>query len=256
MRHMVIPDVQCSADNDYSYLEHIGRYAAEKRPDVIVCIGDFADMPSLSSYDVGKKSFEGRRYKTDVAASIEAMTLLLNPIKEVQTNAIKNKKKTYTPRLILTLGNHEERILRATENDPKLDGTISIDDLRYEEFGWEVYPYKEVILVDGIAYSHVFTSGVMQRPVTSARALLQKKHMSCIQGHTQKMEIFNEYRADGKMLTGLFSGCCYLHDEAYLGAQGNNYFRGIHMLYDVDDGQFHCHSITLDYLLKRYKKNK
>ena len=57
---MVIPDVQCKEGVDISHLEWIGKYAAEKKPDVIVCLGDFADMPSLSTYDIGKKSFEGR----------------------------------------------------------------------------------------------------------------------------------------------------------------------------------------------------
>jgi hypothetical protein len=109
-------------------------------------------------------------------------------------------------------------------------------------------------MIEGIAFSHYFTTGVMGRAVTSARALVMKKHMSTIQGHNQKMEIYNEYRADGKMLTGLFAGCCYQHDEDYLGPQGNNYFRGIHMLYEVNDGDFQCHSISLDYLLKRDKR--
>ena len=253
-RHVVIPDCQVRPEHDVFFLAAIGDYIAEKRPDTIVCLGDFADMASLSSYDVGKKSFEGRRYRHDIDAAKYAMSLLMDPIEQVQDQALRNKKKSYNPKKIFLLGNHEDRINRVTECDPKLDGTISIDDLGYNEWGWEVHPYKDVVIEDGIAYSHVFCSGVMQRPISSARALLQKKHMSSIQGHVQKMEIFNEYRADGKMLTGLFAGCCYLHDEDYLGAQGNNYFRGIHMLYDVDDGQFHCHSITLDYLTNRFLK--
>ncbi len=43
--------------------------------------GDFADMPSLSSYDIGKKTFEGRRYKADIEAAHSAMEALLAPIK-------------------------------------------------------------------------------------------------------------------------------------------------------------------------------
>jgi len=252
--HLVLPDCQIKPEQDVSYLKCIGEYIVEKKPDVIINIGDFGDMPSLSSYDFGKKSFEGRRYRDDVQATRDAMQILMQPIIDYNKNAVKNKKKVYRPRLVLTLGNHEHRIVRAVENDAKLDGTIGIDDLHYEQFGWEVYPYQEVVFIDGIAYSHVFTTGVMGRPVTSARALVTKKHMSCIQGHNQKMEIYSEYRADGTMLTGLFAGCCYQHDEAYLGPQGNNYFRGIHMLYDVNEGHFHCHSITLDYLLARTKR--
>lgn len=250
--YCVIPDVQVTPEHDFSFLSAVGEYIAEKKPDVIVCLGDFADMPSLSEYDRGKKSFEGRRYAADVEAANAAMGLLMTPIQVEQNRLHNNKKRRWNPELHLTLGNHEERILRVIESDPRLEGTIGLEDLYYDLYGWKVYDYKEVIVLDGIAFSHFFTTGAMGRPVTNARLLLNKKHMSCIQGHNQKMDIYTEYRADGKMLTGLFAGCCYLHDEKYLGPQGNDYFRGIHMLYEVDNGSFFTHSITLDYLLKRH----
>ena len=71
--HLIIPDVQVKPGHDYSFLKAIGNYIVKKRPDVIINIGDFADMPSLSSYDKGKKSFEGRRYKHDVEAGWEVL---------------------------------------------------------------------------------------------------------------------------------------------------------------------------------------
>jgi len=249
--HLVLPDVQVKPGVDVSYLKAVGDYMVEKKPDRMICLGDFADMPSLSVYDFGKRKYEGRRYHDDIAAAQTAMDILLSPLHDYNENAIKNRKKRYHPTMDMFLGNHEDRIDRAINEDAKLTGTLSIDDLGYETAGWTVHPYLVPVVIDGIAYSHYFASGVMNRAITSARALVTKKHMSCIQGHNQKMEIYNEYRADGQMLTGLFAGCCYLHDEDYLGPQGNNYFRGIHMLYEVEDGQFQCHSITLDYLLKR-----
>jgi len=254
--HCVIPDVQVKPGQDVSFLKAVGEYIVEKKPDRIMCLGDFADMPSLSVYDFGKRKYEGRRYNDDIVASHNAMEILLQPMYDYNTNAIKNRKKRYYPTMDLFLGNHEDRIDRAINEDAKLAGTLSIDDLNYRAYGWDVHPYLEPVVIDGIAYSHYFASGVMNRAVTSARALVTKKHMSCVQGHNQKMEIYNEYRADGKMLTGLFAGCCYQHDEEYLGPQGNNYFRGIHMLYEVNDGSFQCHSITLDYLLKRSASNR
>ncbi len=48
--HLIIPDCQVKPGHDYNYLKAIGNYIVKKRPDVIVNIGDFADMPSLSSY--------------------------------------------------------------------------------------------------------------------------------------------------------------------------------------------------------------
>ncbi len=127
-------------------------------------------------------------------------------------------------------GDSAQRISRAVEGDPKLDGTISLSDLGYESYGWEVVPYLEPIVIDGVVYAHYFTSGVMGRPVTSAAALLSKKHMSAVMGHVQNRQIAYANRADGSQITGLFSGCCYLHDEDYLGSQGNKYWRGIWML--------------------------
>ena len=93
--HAVIPDCQVKPGHDTTYLNVIGHYLVQKKPDTIICIGDFADMPSLSSYDVGKKSFEGRRYRDDVAASHAAMEALLDPIWEYNERAVANKKKRY-----------------------------------------------------------------------------------------------------------------------------------------------------------------
>ncbi len=84
MRHLVIPDTQIKPEQDYEHMEWAARYAVATKPDVIVHLGDHWDMASLSSYDVGKKSFEGRRYSADVKAGNDAMNLFMNTIKAEQ----------------------------------------------------------------------------------------------------------------------------------------------------------------------------
>lgn len=249
----MIPDCQVKDGHDYSYLKKIGQYIVEKQPDKIICIGDFADMPSLSSYDVGKKSFEGRRYTRDVAAARTAMATLLHPLKEFNERQRRNGKRQYIPEMHLTLGNHEQRINKAVDNDPKLDGVLSIKDLQYEEFGWLVYPFLEVVVLDGVAYSHYFTTGVAGRPAASAQNLLNKKHMSCIAGHQQGRQIASAYKADGSPITAIIAGSCYEHDEDYLGVQGNKHWRGIIVLHEVNDGAFDEMFVSLSYLNKKYK---
>lgn len=250
--HCVIPDVQHKAGLSTDFLTHIGHYIVEHKPDVVIQIGDFADMPSLSSYDIGKKSFEGRRYKSDIEATHQAMSALLKPIAEFNLKQKKNKEKQYKPQMVLTLGNHENRIERVVESDPKLEGTIGIEDLKYEDFGWTVVPYLQPIVLDGVAYSHYFTSGVAGRPVASAPLLLHKKHMSCVAGHQQGLLFHTDYRADGKRITSIIAGSCYEHDEAYLGAQGNRHWRGIIQLNEVCDGEFDIMPVTLKYLRAKY----
>jgi hypothetical protein len=251
-KHIVIPDTQCKPEHSYEYLTRIGKYIVDKQPDTIIQIGDFADMASLSSYDIGKKSFEGRRYIADIEAAHSAMGALLSPLKDYNERQRRNGKKQYKPRMVLTNGNHEDRISRVVNSDPKLDGTISLNDLDYEKFGWEVYPFLEVCVIDGIAYSHYFTSGSLGRPVTSPAALLTKRHMSAVMGHVQNRGIAYATRADGKEITAIFSGSCYEHNEDYLGAQGNNYWRGIWVLHDINDGEFDAMQVSLKYLSQKY----
>lgn len=253
-RHFIIPDAQVKPGHNYDYLERVGRYIVDHQPDTVVCIGDFADMPSLSSYDIGKKSFEGRRYIADVESSHEAMGRLLRPMKEYNARQKKNGKKQYHPEMLLTLGNHEDRIDRVVNSDPKLDGTIGISDLGYESYGWKVAPFLEVVVLDGIAYSHYFVSGVAGRPIGTAQLTLNKKHMSCVAGHQQGRQVAYGYRADGKRIASIIAGSCYEHDEDYMGPQGNKHWRGVVMLNEVDDGEFDEMFVSLNYLERRYGK--
>lgn len=248
--HLIVPDTQCKDGQDFTFLNHIGRYIVETKPEVVVHLGDFADMESLSSYDIGKKSFEGRRYTKDIGAARKAMDYLLAPLKEFNATAKEQKKKQYHPRKVMLLGNHEDRITRAVNNDPKLEGLISVKDLPYED--WEVFPFLSPVFIDGIAYSHYFPTGVMGRPATTASAMVSKLHMSCIAGHQQGKQVAYGKRPDGSTITCIIAGSCYEHDEDYLGPQGNNHFRGILMAYDVQDGSFDEHFVSLKYLRSHY----
>lgn len=252
MRILVIPDTQAKPDVNLDHLSWAGAYAVEKRPDVIVFIGDHWDMPSLSSYDKGKKSFEGRRYTKDIDAGSMGMALFMAPIIQEQERLRRNKEKVWRPRLVFCLGNHEQRISRAVNADAMLEGLISYKDLGLEQWGFEVYDFLEVCVIEGVAFSHYFPSGAMGRPVTSAKALLTKKHMSCIMGHVQDRDIAYACKADGSSMTGLFVGIYYQHDEDYLGRQGNNSWRGIWMLNDVRNGSFDEMPISMTYLRNRY----
>jgi len=249
MKIGILPDVQARPGDDFTFLSRVGQYFAEKKPDRIVCLGDFADMESLSSYDIGKRSFEGRRYAKDVKAAREAMQAFMFPLVRAKD------EEGYDPLLDMLGGNHDfDRIERATEEDSKLDGLVSIDDLGYHEWGWRNHPFLEVLTISGVAFSHYLVSGVMGRPITTSAALLSKRHMSTVVGHQQGLQMSTAVRADGAMLHGIIAGSCYEHKEKYLGPQGNNHFRGFLMLHDVrPGGVFEPMPVTLKYLKqKRY----
>ena len=244
LRIAVLPDVQTHPGTPTEYLKYCGQYLALKKPDVIVQLGDFTDLPSLSTHDSkGSLQLEGARYKADINSSKTAMDILLTPI---------HKVSGWDPYLYMTLGNHEHRIVRAIEADPKLEGTISLDDLEYEKFGWKVYPFLQPIVIGGVAMCHYFPSGVMGRPITSAKALLTKLHMSCIAGHQQGRDIAFSKRADGVDMTAILSGSFYTHAESYLSPYTNNHWRGMIMMHSVKDGSFDEMMVSVDYLKRRF----
>jgi hypothetical protein len=243
-KHIVIPDCQVRPDVDYSHLGWVGNYIAAKRPDVIVNLGDFADMPSLSGYDIGKASAEGKRYANDVAATQDAMQLLMAPIKQEQ-----RRLRRWKPELHLTLGNHEDRISREASANAKFIGTLKISDLHYGPQGWQVHPFLAVAQIDGIQYSHYFVSGAMGRPVSSAAALLRQRQASAVMGHVQRIDLAVH---NTTQFVALFAGICYLHDEPYLTPQGQNTKRGIWVLNEVKNGTFDPMFVSLDFLKRRY----
>lgn len=253
---MILPDTQIKPGADLAYIDWIAQYIIDKKPDVLVLLGDWADMPSLSSYDKGKKSFEGRTYRDDILAANDALQRLMAPIEREMERIQRRRITRWRLRKIITLGNHEDRINRAIEEDRKLDGLISTDDLFFKQFGFEVYPFLKPVVVDDIAYCHYFCSGVMGMPITSARALLTKKHMSCIAGHQQGYDVATAHRADGKRITAIIAGSGYPHSESYLNDQTNQHWRGILVLNEVCDGAFDEMKVSLNFLKERYAKKR
>ena len=96
--HLVMGDPHCTPKASNDRFLWAGKLAHELKPDTIICMGDFASMDSLSSYDKGKKSFEGRRYRKDIDHAHNALE---------KFNKGLNGRRS---RKIMLLGNHEDRI--------------------------------------------------------------------------------------------------------------------------------------------------
>jgi predicted phosphodiesterase len=238
MNLLIIGDPHANPDYDNDRFESLGKFIAKEKPQHVVCIGDMADMPSLSSYDKGTRGFEGRRYYKDIASVIDAQERLFQPIRKV---------RGYKPKLYMTLGNHEDRIERASNASPELDGAISINDLKYKEFGWKVTPFKSVLTIQNISFSHYFTSGVAGRPISSihiGHQLVAKLHCSAVQGHSHLYNHAEQSRPDGQKIFGLSVGC-FSHPkyrESWCSDTVHLWWRGVIMLEGLD-GEGYYNSI-------------
>jgi hypothetical protein len=239
-RHLYIPDCQVRPGVRIDHLRAISNYIEEKRFDYICCLGDFADMPSLSTHSMASEK-EGQRYQKDVHSAREAMNELM---------AWRPRVKHYRPRLEMLLGNHDGgRIERTLKENPQLEGVISVDDLQYEKHGWRVNKFLKVVRVDGVEASHYFVSGPMGRPISSAANMLRERQSSCIQGHVQSFQMAVHPKTQK---TAIMAGTAYLHRESYLTPQGQDHKRQVVVLSEVRDGRCDAMFVSLSYLIRKY----
>lgn len=253
--HLIIGDTQVKPDVPVDHLEWIGKYILEIMPDVIVHVGDHADMPSLSSYDKGKKAMEGRRVQDDIDAANDAFTLLNAPLHDYNLKCRIQKKKQYNPRKLITLGNHEYRINRHVEANPNLEGLLSTDNLNYREHGWEVFEFLQIATVDGVNYCHYFANPMTGKPYSGMmETRLKNIGFSFTQGHQQGKKTGERFLGTGEMQRGLVLGSTYLHDEEYMGLQGNHYWRGIIVKHEVGNGNYDLMEVSLDFLCRKYEQ--
>ena len=243
---LVIPDPHAHPDHNNDRFEKLGQLAADLNPTHIVCMGDWGCMPSLSSYDKGTRGFEGKRYHLDVASVIDAQEKFFKPL-----DTSRNRSKLW-----MLEGNHEYRIKRAIEaNASQLEGIISLADLQYKEFGWETIEYNGstpgILELDGVAYAHYFTSGVMGRPISGmhpAYSLLTKQYQSCTQAHIHTLDFCIRTNASGRNIQGLVAGCAIDYFANWAGEANNLWWSGCILKDHVEQGQYDPTFISLDKL--------
>lgn len=255
--HFVIGDTQIKPGVPTDHLRWIGQYLVDQfaGQDVrVICVGDWFDMPSLSAYDKGKKAMEGRRYRADVAAGNRGLTIIRRPLLKYNLARARARRKQWWPKQDFLLGNHEYRVVRACEEDPQLEGVISYDDFNLKELGWTVHDFLKPVVIDGIMYSHYFYNPNTGRPLAGENLETRLKTIgrSFTQGHQQGLKVATRYVGEARH-QGLVIGSTYLHDEKYLGYQGNTYWRGIMVCHQVEKGQYDRMEVSLDFLCRKYE---
>ena len=244
---LFIPDTQCKPGVDLTYLRAIGQYIVDKKPDVVVHVGDHFDFESLSSYDKGKLSFEGRRLQSDIDVGKQGMKELLAPLRKYQS-----LDPSYQPRMVFCLGNHEERLQRVPSNNSEFEGFIGYHLLELEK-DWEVIDYLKPVNIQGINFVHYIAHPMTGKPYGgTASSMLKNVGCSFCVGHKQTLEVAIQPVMDGSMRLGIVAGASYLFDEPYKNAgYGNLHFRGVVMLHDAKDGFADPSFISTKFLIER-----
>jgi len=259
---VVIPDAHARVGDDLSRFRALGKYIVKERPTDIISIGDFADMQSLSSFDSDlRKARITGDYQEEVSAVKTALDTLFSPLRKLQKNQRKNKKKVYNPNTVITLGNHEARYDRVIEQNPIiLNGTISVDDLEYEKYFKTVVPFKELHFTAGVGFIH-YLPNLMGRAIggsiNPARGILNHAKTSVIVGHSHLYDYAvattaNKQRIHG-VVTGAFlgTGDAHLH-HTYAKGSSDNWIDGITVLHNAENGDFDLEFLSTERLMEDY----
>lgn len=248
--HLFVTDIHAHPKHHNKRAEWLGGLINDVKPDVVIVGGDVWDMPSLSSYDKGRKSFQGRTYRADVDSGLDWTDRLFSTVRSA-------KKKL--PRFVYVEGNHENRIHRAIDIQPELEGTIGYEDLELSRYYDDVVMYEGgtpgVIEIDGVSYSHYFISGNMGRPISGehpAASLIAKQYGSCSAGHSHLADYSMRTDNSGKKLHGLVGGCFFDYDSDWAGRSNRLYWRGCVIKRSVSDGDYSPQFVSMKELKRNY----
>ena len=251
--YLVLPDSHSHPNHNNDRADWVGQIIKDRKPDVVVNIGDQWDLASLSSFDKGKASFNGANYEKDIDAGLDFTDRMWHPMK-------KSKKKQ--PRRVFLIGNHENRLKKVLEYEPHLAGDrygISQKNFQLEHYYHNVVDYEGgtpgIINLDGISFAHFMVSGLMGRPIGGehhAASLLTKNYSSCIVGHSHTADFAIRSGSNGKKIMGLVAGCYQDFDSGWAGNVNRLWWRGLVYLKNVDDGVFDPEFISIESLRKEY----
>lgn len=247
-RHIYVPDTQVRKGVPVDHLDWIAEYIAAKGCDRVVIGGDWWDMPALSMHDpLGSARMEGARIEDDISSGNDALERFTKRIVAKGSKAAKAARD-------VTMGNHEYRIDRAVSMDPRYAGVIGMHHLNAERLGWTAHPFRQIVDLDGIWYSHYFYNPLTGRPWGGTiDNRLNKIGHSFVQGHEQAFRYATRHLSNGIEQHGLVAGACYLHDEDYKGPQGNYHFRGIVVMNEVRGGSYDLMRVSLDFLCRKFE---
>ena len=202
------------------------------------------------SYDKGTRAAVGRSYRADVDASVDFHDRLWSTVK---------RAKKRLPKRYMLIGNHEQRIERALDLHPHLEGTISLDDLEYGSFYDEVIGYEGgtpgIKEIDGVYYAHYFVSGVMGHPIggdNQSATLINKKHASCSCGHSHLRDFAERSKPDGSKAMALVGGHFTNYEADWAGVRRQLWLKGLTLKREVENGEYDLQWISLSALEKEY----
>lgn len=254
---LVIPDAHIRSGDRLERVRALGRLIMARRPDAIVCLGDWFDMPSLAAHkspsplgtgDQPTKR-EGLRVEIDIIAGCEAMDALLAELNEhnAARRRTQHHHRQYRPRLVFLEGNHEERLRRIALLHPALRGFLDDEAIEaaLRRRGWEWHRFLQPAEIAGVTFAHYFQTPGTGKPLQIA-AWPAKIPFSAVWGHTHQLHHRIASLPFGRSIAGLCAGS--FRDE--LPPSAPHEWSGVLMLHDCVGGAYDLELISTERLIR------
>jgi hypothetical protein len=232
----------------------LGDLIYDVKPDYVVDLGDGADMRSLNTYDTRyPQAIVNQSYERDIDHYNDAQERLRWKFRH-------NKKKM--PDWYGFEGNHENRIKKAVAHDPRIEGGrygVSFKHLQTDHWFDEYHEYENsapaIADYDGVSYAHYFSSGNYGTATSGthhAYSVLQNRNYSSTCGHSHKRSLYFKDGAHPRGLIGLVAGCFKGKDEGWAGQANRQWWTGVVIKREVEQGLYEPQFISLKTLEQMY----
>lgn len=239
---------------DNSRFTALGKFLYDLKPDMVIDLGDGADMRSLNSYDERyPKALVEQSYEADINAYNDAQERLRDPFKRL-------KKKV--PFWVGFEGNHEQRIKKYNAVHPRTYGEkygVSFKHLQTDHWFDEYHEYENsgpaIAMYDGVAYAHYFTSGNSSTATSGlhhAYTVVQNLGCSATCGHSHKRDL---YFKDGSLPNGnigLVVGCFKGGEEHWAGQANKGWWNGVVVKRELANGMYEPEFVSLAQIMQYY----
>lgn len=232
----------------------LGSLIEDIKPDYCIDLGDGADMCSLNSYDTRyPQAIVSQNYQADIESYNESQDRIWSRFK---------KKKKKRPWRIGLCGNHEFRLVKAIQEDPRLEGEkfgISFNHLQTDHWFDEYFEYENgapaIVDVDGVSYAHYFAAGNYGKALSGthhAYALLQRRSASSTCGHSHRRDVYFKDCAHPRPIIGMVVGCMKGSDEKWGGQSNREWWRGVVIKREINQGVYEPQFVSLAELKRAY----
>lgn len=239
---------------DNRRFEWLGNLIFDIQPDYTIDLGDLADMSSLNSYDTRyPQAIVSQSYQEDIETVLDAQEKLWSKF---------TARRVRRPYRFGFEGNHEHRIKKAVQLDPRLEGDkygVSFSHLQTKKHYDRYFHYENsapaIATIDGVSYSHFFSSGNYGTAISGVHhgyALTTKLASSATCGHSHKRSYFAKQEAVPNPIHGLVVGCMKGEDEAWAGQSNREWWKGCVIKRNIREGNYDLQFVSMEALERDY----